>query len=45
MANFFQMFNQVRNLKNNFREMQEKLFKTQLEGKSRDNSVVIKLMD
>ena len=43
MANFFQMFNQMRNLKNNFKEMQEKLVETQIEGKSDDNSVLVRI--
>lgn len=43
MANFFQMFNQMRNLKNNFKEMQKKLLETQIEGRSKDNSVIIKI--
>ena len=43
MANFFQMFNQMRNLKNNFKEMQKKLLETQIEGRSKDNAVIIKI--
>ena len=43
MANFFQMFNQMRNLKNNFKEMQKKLAETQIEGKSDDNSVLVRI--